>query len=653
MGVGAFDRFFCTLFIKDSGLQVKISWRFSIGLASALASALLSFSAVAKDPTSQLLRSQELGGWKLLFDGETLEGWRNYQKADVSGGWEVVDGALTLQSEGAGDIVTVDTYKDFELTLEYKVSEGGDSGLLFHVTEELPKAWQSGPEVQIIDDKQSDEREKSGWLFGMYKPDGNFTSTRPAGDWNHLYLRVTKNNSEIAINGRRYFSFSLADKRWNEHAGRSPFAKFPGFGLAGEGHIGIRDQGGKVAFRKIMIREMTDGHPPQAPIDGKLDVKQVPAFPELTWEGWEAMDDDGNAGEPFRIIELTYAPDESKRLYAVNQIGVVFAFENKPGAQKAKRFLDLRDRVSRWSDQGRNEQGLLGLAFHPNFKSNREFFVYYTNRKNNHVRVSRFRSSKEDPFKADPTSEEVLLDEFHPHLNHNGGSIEFGPDGYLYVSIGDGGSGHDPDALGQNRSQLMASIIRIDVDQRTNDLRYGIPDDNPFVSVKGARPEIFAHGFRNPWRIAFDRVTGRLWCGDVGQDLHEEVNVVTKGGNYGWSDREGNYIFGNRASVDGVSEPIAPVWGYDHAIGKSITGGRVYNQDRLPQLKGKYLYADYVSGAIWALTYDPASGQATHNQEITDKGLPVLAFGEGADGEIYCLKESRRGEFIFRFEPSN
>ncbi|MBU6175980.1 MAG: PQQ-dependent sugar dehydrogenase, partial [Planctomycetes bacterium] len=158
----------------------------------------------------------------------------------------------------------------------------------------------------------------------------------------------------------------------------------------------------------------------------------------------------------------------------------------------------------------------------------------------------------------------------------------------------------------------------------------------------------FAHGFRNPWRIAFDKA-GHLWAADVGQDLYEEINIVTKGGNYGWSLREGMHPFGNRNPSSGNSNPVDPVWEYDHIIGKSITGGRVYSSDRLPQLKGKYLYADYVTGSIWALTYDSSTGKVTRNEQVIEKGIPVLAFGEDQNGEVYYMRDTNRPETIFKF----
>jgi glucose/arabinose dehydrogenase len=235
-----------------------------------------------------------------------------------------------------------------------------------------------------------------------------------------------------------------------------------------------------------------------------------------------------------------------------------------------------------------------------------------------------------------------------PFQNHNGGAIEFGNDGYLYIAFGDGGARNDPKANGQDRSQLLGSILRIDVDRKSPNAAYAIPADNPFVGVEGVRPEIYAYGFRNPWRIAFDRKTGKLWCADVGQDLWEEVNVVNKGGNYGWSTREGAYTFGNRTPGADAANAIDPVWAYDHAVGKSITGGRVYRSERLEQLKGKYLYADYVSGGVWALTLEEGAREASRNEEVVAGGLPVLAFGQDADGEVYVMIDSGKGESILK-----
>jgi glucose/arabinose dehydrogenase len=257
--------------------------------------------------------------------------------------------------------------------------------------------------------------------------------------------------------------------------------------------------------------------------------------------------------------------------------------------------------------------------------------------------------SKDNPNQADPDSELIVMEIEQPYQNHNGGAIEFGPDGFLYIALGDGGDRNDPKANGQNLGSVLGKILRIDVDHPSAGKNYGIPADNPFVDVDGALPEIYAFGLRNPWRIAFDKETGLLWAGDVGQELWEEVVLVTKGGNYGWSTREGSHAFGNRPPVEGVSAPIEPVWEYDHQIGKSITGGRVYRSSRVGDLTGKYLYADYVTGKIWALSYDPATGKATRNDQVIPENVLVLAFGEDESGEVYYLTNSSRGECIYRF----
>jgi len=609
------------------------------------------------DPNT-LTRPEILAGWKLLFDGKSTEGWRNYKKDSISDAWKVVDGALVREGNNAGDIVTTKKYKYFEFSVDYKISKGGNSGLMFHVTENNPNPWNSGPEVQIQDNVAGTDPQKSGWLYQLFKPtpvawagEKEATdATRPAGEWNQLYLRIAPNQCEVTMNGVRYFQFKLGDAKWKELVEKSKFAKMEGFGAAGEGFLCLQDHGNLVSFRNIKIRELGDDGSITQPIDGKINVAKSLAFPKLKWDGWEPIGEDGTVDKPLRILELTYPLGEDKRLFAMDQRGLIFWFENRADVESSKRFLDIQNKVSKWSDNGANEQGLLGLAFHPKFKSNGEFFVCYTKKENDHTIVARYRISKTDPNVADPESEEIILDIEQPFKNHNGGSIEFGPDGNLYIALGDGGSRNDPNASGQNRSQLLGSILRIDVDAKTDGLNYGIPKDNPYVGVEGVRPEIFAHGLRNPWRIAFDKKTGRFWCGDVGQDLWEEVNVITKGGNYGWSNHEGSHAFGNRPEVQGVAPSVDPVWEYDHSVGKSITGGRVYNSDRLPQLNGKYIYADYVSGSVWALTYDEKTGKAARNDQLLEKGIPVLAFGEDQKGEVYYMIDSAKGQCIYRFE---
>jgi len=548
-----------------------------------------------------------------------------------------------------------------ELSLDYNISKGGNSGLMFHVTEDNPAPWQSGPEVQIQDNVDGHDPQKAGWLYQMFQPypmrwAGETEipdATRGPGEWNQLFLRISPRGCEVSMNGVVYYQFKLGDKRWDELVEKSKFSKFPGFGKAGEGYICLQDHGNLVSFRNIKIRELADDGAISPPVDGKLKLKPTLAFPKLKWENWIPVDEDGTVNRPRRTLELTYAPGDSKRLYVLDQGGTIYTFENDPNVELAKVFLDIEDRVSKWNSPGGNEQGLLGLAMHPKFQENGQFFVCYTKPKTHESVISRFKVSAGDKLKADPNSEEVLMVVPQPYQNHNGGAIEFGNDGYLYIAFGDGGARNDPKANGQNRSQLLGSILRIDVDQKSENAAYKVPADNPFVGVEGVRPEIYAYGFRNPWRIAFDRKTGKLWCADVGQDLWEEVNVVSKGGNYGWSVREGAYTFGNRTPEADSANAIDPVWAYDHSVGKSITGGRVYRSDRLKELEGKYLYADYVSGGVWALTLEDGAREAIRNEEVVAGGLPVLAFGQDAQGEVYVMIDSGKGESILKLVQDN
>jgi CubicO group peptidase (beta-lactamase class C family) len=340
-----------------------------------------------------------------------------------------------------------------------------------------------------------------------------------------------------------------------------------------------------------------------------------------------------------RAVLLTGAGDGSKRLFVPSQWGTIHLLPGDQNADESALFLDISDRVV-YEDK-ENEKGLLGLAFHPQYRENGQFFVYYTPRglKPNTVAVSRFRVSKDDPNQADPNSEERLLEVEHPFWNHKGGTIVFGPDGYLYIAIGDGGFRDDPKGNGQNLNTLLAKILRIDVDHAEAGKKYAIPKDNPFAGQPGKKGEIWAYGLRNPWRIAFDRHTGTLWCADVGQDLWEEIDLITKGGNYGWRLREGVHRFGPNGSPPS-SELIEPIWEYHHDIGKSITGGFVYRGKKLPELVGCYIYADYVTGKVWALKYDEAARKVVANYTINGNVSPVMSFGEDEQGEIYYTTDS-------------
>ncbi|MBX3423930.1 MAG: PQQ-dependent sugar dehydrogenase [Pirellulaceae bacterium] len=609
----------------------------------------------AEATANQLSRAEAISGWELLFDGQTADQFRNYGQQQVSSGWQVDDGAITRVAKGAGDIITKQEFRYFELSIEYNIAHGGNSGIMFHVEEGAGPPWFTGPEVQVLCNAAGHDPQRAGWLYQLYSPrkeNGlHLDATRPAGQWNQIYLRISPTGCEVCMNGVRYYTFNLGDQNWDKRVAESKFAKMKKFGKTGKGHICLQDHGDRVAYRNIKIRRLTeDGSLPKPPVDGKLDIQPVVAFPELQWEGYQPVDEDGNVTKQLRLIELTYARGIPKRLFAAAQNGIVYTFENQPNVAKASIVLDLSDKVSRWSSSPMaNEQGLLGIAMHPDFKSNGRFFVSYNLGQDDKTVISSFQISASDPLKADPDSEVVLLELPQPYKNHNGGAIEFGPDGYLYIGLGDGGLRNDPHSHGQDLSTLLGTILRIDVDHPRNGQNYSIPVDNPFVGNSSAKPEIYAYGLRNPWRIAFDRQTGRLWCGDVGQELWEEINVIEKGGNYGWSYREGTKPFGNAVQPADFA-PIEPVWEYDHGVGKSITGGRVFSSDRLPQLTGKYLYADYVSGGIWALTYDQLAGQATRNEQIASGGIPVLAFGEDESGEVYYCTDNGQARCIFKFE---
>lgn len=402
-----------------------------------------------------------------------------------------------------------------------------------------------------------------------------------------------------------------------------------------------------------------DEAPRTASVDeSPLPIVAVPAFPDLEWSDWEAEVD--GKPHPLRPILLTHAGDGSGRLFVPEQQGTIHVF--RPDSKKTKVFLDLGGKV-RYDDR-ENEEGLLGMAFHPRYRENGEFFVHYTTAAAPHTMVlERYRVSKDDPDAADAASGEEILRVEHPYWNHKGGTICFGPDGFLYLTYGDGGKQHDLHGNGQNLQSLLGKILRIDVDRRGEKTAYAIPDDNPLVSVmrendgkprrpKGLRQEIWAYGFRNVWRMSFDRKTGLLWIADVGQDLWEEINLGSKGANYGWNLREGNQPFTptNTATAEGFRDPI---WQYDHDVGKSITGGNVYRGKKLPELDGTYLYADYVSGKLWGLTWDDTAGRVVANRGIDlaepKQSLAVLSFGEDEAGEVYFCALSADGRGIYTF----
>ncbi len=348
-----------------------------------------------------------------------------------------------------------------------------------------------------------------------------------------------------------------------------------------------------------------------------------------------------------RPIWFCEAPDASTRKFVIEQRGRILILPSDSQATNAEVFLDISDRKPIAS----NEEGLLGLAFHPQFKSNGKFYIYYSQQNPRRSVVSEFTVSKADRNKADLATERVLFEQPQPYPNHNGGCTLFGPDGFLYVSLGDGGSAKDPHGNGQNLKTILGKIIRIDVNSRTGSLQYGIPKDNPFVGKgNGVREEIWAFGLRNVWRFSFDRDTGELWAGEVGQDKFEEVNVITKGGNYGWNWREAFHPFKTNGVPPSDAKFIDPVIEYPHLTiydtntthspGLSITGGYVYRGQKLPGLRGAYVYADFASGTIWALRRE--NGRVVESSALysTMKGTPVknvASFGEDNHGELYVL----------------
>jgi glucose/arabinose dehydrogenase len=333
-------------------------------------------------------------------------------------------------------------------------------------------------------------------------------------------------------------------------------------------------------------------------------------------------------------IGIAAAPGDP-RLFVIGQAGQIVIVN---AGKVAGTFLDIGARIS-----SGGERGLLGLAFHPKYASNGRLFVRYTDPAGD-LRVSEFHVSA-DPNRADPASERILLTIPHPSFgNHNGGRIEFGPDGFLYIGTGDGGSGGDPSNHGQSLATLLGKMLRIDVDSTSNGMAYGIPPSNPFAGRSDALPEIFAFGLRNPYSFSFDRETGDLWIGDVGQDAWEEIDraqAVAGGGNganFGWSVMEGNHCFkpGSDCITGGLTLPIAEyAHGPNDSNGCAVIGGYVYRGSRFPELTGRYLFGDECSGNIWDLM---AAGPAQQvPQPLLASGLNLSGWGQGSDGELYAV----------------
>lgn len=358
----------------------------------------------------------------------------------------------------------------------------------------------------------------------------------------------------------------------------------------------------------------------------QLQIEQ--AFPELTFQ---------------QPVDIQNAADGSNRLFVVEQSGKISVFENNSSVRTKKIFLDITDRVS-----SGGEMGLLGLAFHPNYKSNGYFYVNYTtNSPSRRTIISRFKVSG-DPDLAGKNSELILMQIAQPYSNHNGGQTTFGPDGFLYISLGDGGSGGDPQNNAQNLQSHLGKILRIDVDKPDGVKNYSVPLDNPFKgNSSGNKEEIFAYGLRNVWRFSFDSNTKNLWAADVGQNAWEEIHLIKNGGNYGWRCYEGTHVY-NSSNCNGTNY-ISPIFEYAHNSegGFSITGGFVYRGSKVPELYGKYVYADFVSSHIWALEFK--DGKAVNSKLFTN-AHPVSTFGVDESNELYFANYNS-GK-IYRFKSS-
>ncbi len=330
------------------------------------------------------------------------------------------------------------------------------------------------------------------------------------------------------------------------------------------------------------------------------------------------------------------------RLFVVEQFGKIMTFQNEAQVAETTVFLDIQDRVV--ADEQYIEAGLLGLAFHPNYADNGYFYVNYITEDPLRTVVSRFERLATDSIRADPNSEVILLEIEQPTHNHNAGDLAFTSDGYLYIALGDGSRGNDTFGNGQNLETLLGAVLRIDVDNPTDGLNYGIPSDNPFAgNDQGYREEIYAYGFRNPWRFSFDAETGELWLGDVGETAWEEIDLVTAGGNYGWPITEGPACY--RTQTCDQTDLTLPIWTYDHEIGRAITGGYVYRGRAASELYGAYIYADWAERKVWML--QPGQENNPVNIQLDTPTKFFSGFGEDKDHELYAVSYFT-GE-IYRF----
>ncbi len=356
--------------------------------------------------------------------------------------------------------------------------------------------------------------------------------------------------------------------------------------------------------------------------------ESVSGLPDPVAYGWSLAADGFS-----RPVAIEHVGDE--RLFIVEQRGVIWILQN--GERISEPFLDIQDRVN----SSAFEQGLLGLAFDPEFSRTGHFYVNYTAGGGDTV-IAQF-TTRIGESRADPASEALVLQIDQPFANHNGGDLNFGPDGLLYIATGDGGSANDPQKHGQNLDSLLGKLLRIKVGEADP---YAVPGDNPFAAG-GGRPEIWAYGLRNPWRFSFDTATGDLYLGDVGQNFWEEIDFLPAGSaggvNFGWNLREGAHPFVSQ-QTEGLTDPIAEY--PNPASGCSVTGGMVVRDPKLLEWRGVYIYGDYCSGRIWGLLRDNSGGW--QNAQLFDTPFSISSFGTGADGTVYLADHNGR---IYKLEP--
>jgi glucose/arabinose dehydrogenase len=347
-------------------------------------------------------------------------------------------------------------------------------------------------------------------------------------------------------------------------------------------------------------------------------------------------------------VGIYHADDGTDRLFVIEQPGTIKVFNNDPSTTTVETFLNITSIVEQ--DPGYTEEGLLGLSFHPNFSENGYFYVNYTDYSPKRNVIARYTVSSTNPDQADTESSLVILEVNQPYTNHNGGQLDFGSDGYLYISFGDGGSSGDPQGNSQNLQTLLGTIVRIDVDSLSNGQNYSIPVDNPFISNPNARDEIYAYGLRNMWRFSWDPVTGLLWGADVGQYNWEEIDIIYPGLNYGWNTMEGNHCYpaGTSCNSDGFEPPVFEYALYVDGV-CSVTGGYVYRGTETPSLNGKYIYGDWCTGDIWALTY--SDDGVTENEHLTQSGINITSFGLDQNSELLICANSNIYKLISDEEP--